>query len=104
MADNDGGSGLRHLMPGVFSGIASALTALAGILGLLHEGGYFANRAPAATVVASARAPGQLAVSAADSAVSRGPFSLATCSTVPSAPPERRGRLERRCWRRMPCD
>ena len=76
MADNDGGSGLRHLMPGVFSGIASALTALAGILGLLHEGGYFANRAPAATVVASARAPGQLAVSAPDSAVSRGPFSL----------------------------
>ena len=75
MADNDGGGGLRDLMPGVFSGIASALTAIAGILGLLHEGGYFANRAPAATVVASARASGQLAVSAPDSAVSRGPFS-----------------------------
>jgi len=74
MADNDGSSGLRDLMPGVFSGIASALTAIAGILGLLHEGGYFANRAPAATVVASARAPGQLAVSASDSAVSQGTF------------------------------
>ncbi len=48
MADNDGSSGLRDLMPGVFSGITSALTALAGILGLLHEWGYFANRAPAA--------------------------------------------------------
>ena len=74
MADNDGSSGLRDLMPGVFSGIASALTAIAGILGLLHEGGYFANRAPAATVVASARAPGQFAMSARDSAASQGPF------------------------------
>jgi hypothetical protein len=45
--------GLRHLLPAAFSGIATAITALAGLLGVLHETGYFGNHAPLAAPVVS---------------------------------------------------
>lgn len=35
--------GLRQMMPGPFSGIATALTAGAGPVGVLHETGYIGN-------------------------------------------------------------
>jgi len=42
MGDSDK-VGLRHMMPGLFSGIATALTAAAGLIGVLHETGYLGN-------------------------------------------------------------
>jgi len=56
MADGDK-VGLRHMMPGLFSGIATALTAAAGLVGVLHETGYIGNRqAPTPQIVANASA------------------------------------------------
>lgn len=42
MGDNEK-VGLRHMMPGLFSGIATALTAAAGLIGVLHQTGYLGN-------------------------------------------------------------
>jgi hypothetical protein len=52
MADSDN-LGLRHLMPGIFSGLATALTAAAGLVGVLHETGYLGSRASATPPVAA---------------------------------------------------
>jgi hypothetical protein len=37
-------AGLRQLMPSVFNGIATAIAAAAGLIGLLHQIGYLGNR------------------------------------------------------------
>jgi len=44
MGDSDK-IGFRQMMPGLFSGVATALTAAAGLIGVLHETGYLGNRA-----------------------------------------------------------
>src|SRR5271170_8123082 len=36
-------AGLRQLMPSVFNGIATAIAAAAGLIGLLHQTGYLGN-------------------------------------------------------------
>ena len=42
MADN-AKAGLRQLMPSLFNGIATAIAAAAGFIGLLHQTGYLGN-------------------------------------------------------------
>ena len=42
MGDN-GKARVRQLMPGVFNGIATAIAAAAGLIGLLHQTGYLGN-------------------------------------------------------------
>jgi hypothetical protein len=42
MADSDK-AGLRQMMPGLFNGIATAIAAAAGLIGLLHQVGYLGN-------------------------------------------------------------
>lgn len=37
-------AGLRQLMPSLFNGIATAIAAAAGLIGLLHQVGYLGNR------------------------------------------------------------
>ena len=44
MGDSDK-VGSRHRVPGLFSGLATAITAAAGLIGVLHETGYIGNRA-----------------------------------------------------------
>lgn len=44
MGDNDK-AGLRHTMPGLFNGVATALTAAAGFIGVLYQTGYLGNHA-----------------------------------------------------------
>jgi len=36
-------AGLRQLMPSLFNGIATAIAAAAGLIGLLHQTGYLGN-------------------------------------------------------------
>lgn len=36
-------SGLRQMVPSLFNGIATAIAAVAGLIGLLHQTGYLAN-------------------------------------------------------------
>jgi hypothetical protein len=57
MADGDK-VGFRHIVPSLFNGVATALTAAAGLIGVLYQTGYLGNRAPqpAAEVAARARA------------------------------------------------
>jgi hypothetical protein len=43
MGDGDK-AGLREMMPSVFNGIATAIAAAAGLIGLLHQTGYLGNR------------------------------------------------------------
>ena len=42
MADSDK-AGLRQMMPGLFNGIATAIAAAAGLIGVLHQTGYLGN-------------------------------------------------------------
>jgi len=42
MADS-GKAGLRQMMPGLFNGIATAIAAAAGLIGVLHQTGYLGN-------------------------------------------------------------
>jgi len=42
MGDSDK-AGLRQMMPSVFNGIATAIAAAAGLIGLLHQTGYLGN-------------------------------------------------------------
>jgi hypothetical protein len=42
MADNTK-AGLRQMMPSLFNGIATAIAAVAGFIGLLHQTGYLGN-------------------------------------------------------------
>ena len=39
-------AGLRQMMPSVFNGIATAIAAAAGLIGLLHQTGYLGNNHP----------------------------------------------------------
>lgn len=50
--------GFRHIVPSLFNGVATALTAAAGLIGVLYQTGYIGNRAPqpAAGVASRARA------------------------------------------------
>ena len=48
-------AGLRQMMPSVFNGIATAIAAAAGLIGLLHQTGYLGNH-PRARAVLEARA------------------------------------------------
>ena len=45
MADSDK-AGLRQMMPGLFNGIATAIAAAAGLIGVLHQTGYLGNHHP----------------------------------------------------------
>jgi len=65
---DSGKAGLRQMMPSVFNGIATAIAAAAGLIGLLHQTGYLGNHPRVrAGLEAKARAhprtldPGQLA-------------------------------------------
>src|SRR5271154_3419530 len=42
MADSDK-AGLRQMMPGLFNGIATAIAAAAGLIGVLHQTGYLGH-------------------------------------------------------------
>jgi len=56
MGDSDK-VGFRHMVPGLFNGFATALTAAAGLIGVLYQTGYLGNRAALrAGVAAKARA------------------------------------------------
>lgn len=57
MGDSDK-VGFRHIAPSLFNGVATALTAAAGLIGVLYQTGYLGNRAtaPAAGVAATAGA------------------------------------------------
>jgi hypothetical protein len=55
----DGNPGLWHLMPSFVSGAAALLTALAGLLRVLHQMGYLAARAPFVPP-AAAQAPARI--------------------------------------------
>ena len=48
-------AGLRQMMPSVFNGIATAIAAAAGLIGLLHQTGYLGNH-PRARAGLEARA------------------------------------------------
>ena len=94
MGDNDK-VGLRHMMPSLFSGLATALTAAAGLIGVLHETGYLGNHSRLrAGIEARARAPmrlrdetGQLAAidtpAAADLPASGGDARAVVVAAVP---------------------
>jgi len=45
MAESDK-AGLRQVMPGLFNGIATAIAAAAGLIGVLHQTGYLGNHHP----------------------------------------------------------
>ena len=45
MADSDK-AGLRQMMPSLFNGIATAIAAAAGLIGVLHQTGYLGNHHP----------------------------------------------------------
>ena len=45
MADS-GKAGLRQMMPGLFNGIATAIAAAAGLIGVLHQTGYLGTNHP----------------------------------------------------------
>jgi hypothetical protein len=70
-------AGLRQMMPSVFNGIATAIAAAAGLIGLLHQTGYLVNHPRMrAGLEAKARAhprmldqPGPLAASDAPAAL-----------------------------------
>jgi hypothetical protein len=49
-------AGLRQMMPSVFNGIATAIAAAAGLIGLLHQTGYLGNNHPRLRAGLAARA------------------------------------------------
>jgi hypothetical protein len=55
MADGDK-AGLRQMMPGLFNGIATAIAAAAGLIGVLHQTGYLGNHHPRVHAGIEARA------------------------------------------------
>jgi hypothetical protein len=52
--------GFRHIVPSLFNGVATALTAAAGLIGVLHQTGYLGNRAPQPATGVAARARAQM--------------------------------------------
>jgi len=89
----DGNYGLRHLMPSLMSGTAALVTALAGLLGALHELGYLAGRAPAATAVVSNKVvhlPPMLSAAVEPKARIEGGASEPSPPTTGAASPQRR--------------
>jgi hypothetical protein len=55
MADSDK-AGLRQMMPSLFNGIATAIAAAAGLIGVLHQTGYLGNHHPRLHAGVEARA------------------------------------------------
>jgi hypothetical protein len=70
MADSDK-AGLRQMMPGLFNGIATAIAAIAGLIGVLHQTGYLGNHHPRLHTGIEARAqmrvPDETQLAAVDS-------------------------------------
>ena len=70
MADSDK-AGLRQMMPSLFNGIATAIAAAAGLIGVLHQTGYLGNHHPRLHAGLEARAqmrmPDETQLAAVDS-------------------------------------
>jgi hypothetical protein len=70
MADSDK-AGLRQMMPSLFNGIATAIAAAAGLIGVLHQTGYLGNHHPRLHAGIEARAqmrmPDETQLAAVDS-------------------------------------
>ena len=87
-------AGLRQMMPSVFNGIATAIAAAAGLIGVLHQTGYLGNHPRMrAGLEARARAhprmpdqTGQLALADAPAAP---PVNGASSGALPTAPMRR---------------
>ena len=59
MADSDK-AGLRQMMPSLFNGIATAIAAAAGLIGVLHQTGYLGNHHPRLHAGIEARSRAQM--------------------------------------------
>ena len=71
-------AGLRQMMPSVFNGIATAIAAVAGLIGLLHQTGYLGNHPRArAGLEARARAHPRMLDQTGPLAASDAPAALA---------------------------
>lgn len=89
MADSDK-AGLRQMMPSLFNGIATAIAAVAGLIGVLHQTGYLGNRHPRLHAGLEARAqmrmPDETQLAAVDSPAAAGlPAASATKSDAAPA-------------------
>jgi hypothetical protein len=70
-------AGLRQMMPSVFNGIATAIAAAAGLIGLLHQTGYLGNHPRArAGLEAKARAHPRMLEETGPLAVADAPVAL----------------------------
>jgi hypothetical protein len=89
-------AGLRQMMPSVFNGIATAIAAAAGLIGLLHQTGYLGNNHPRlrAGLEAKARAHPRMLDETSPLAVADAPATLpvngADNRAVAPAPPMHR--------------
>lgn len=87
-------AGLRQLMPSVFNGIATAIAAAAGLIGLLHQTGYLGNHPRVrAGIEARARAhprmldqPAQLAAASSPAASDLPASAVDNHAVAPPAP------------------
>ena len=87
MGDSDK-AGLRQLMPSLFNGIATAIAAAAGLIGLLHQTGYLGNH-PRLRAGIEARSRGEDTVAAEQAreiASAEAPAAPAAPAAVPEAP------------------
>jgi hypothetical protein len=87
MGDSDK-AGLRQLMPSLFNGIATAIAAAAGLIGLLHQTGYLGNH-PHLRAGIEARSRDENTVAAEQAreiASAEAPAAPAAPAAIPEAP------------------
>jgi hypothetical protein len=102
MADSDK-AGLRQMMPGLFNGIATAIAAAAGLIGVLHQTGYLGNHHPRLHAGIEARAqmrmPDETQLAAVDSPTVAQPPAAAGAADHEPAPALRHARNLSGAWR-----
>ncbi len=90
MADSDK-AGLRQMMPGLFNGIATAIAAIAGLIGVLHQTGYLGNHHPRLHA-------GIEGVPSADASARRDPACGSRLASCRFAACSQRAEWRRRAW------
>jgi hypothetical protein len=84
-------AGLRQMMPSVFNGIATAIAAVAGLIGLLHQTGYLGNHPRMrAGLEAKARAHPRMFDQTNQLAAASAPAAAASGDAIATAPPMHR--------------